>query len=1059
MDAEKIFRDRSRPFDATLEEEKIDRSNAPRSLHDTREVGMQTEKDPASSPPLCSVQRPRREREPLESAELMGTSAALTPSTLPPPHLGSSTGSTTSPPIARLRHEGSESKNVMPAVAAQKNGIAGRTKGGRDKPSHSSAGPFPRGGGKPAVSQHPVNGTEDEKEYEGTSFIPVRRALDEVSRQCQSRGLTHTSLWLAQLALDATEDVMEERIAAKVTTAKASQPGARLSLQFPPWPLETLFLDRVMSDESSLFDIHPSWELEYKKKYGKLYEKYAEEFAARMKRHHRVALALLQNQEYQRCHHNLSKLEKTLLQEEEEHKLNGSSPLPWERGLPSCLQFLRLYALFLDGEKVRHVNRTRNASAASPASGSAEASLDGLNSSRWRNPHLRELRLKLHDVLLQDPSDNADASPPPFTTTLPPSTEAHTDVSGVKPHPALELRHEVANFLRHRRDPYLLWLLGVVLREMNAPVHEFRSFFLASIIINPLFYSAWEDMSKAVMTQADFEENLRPLKFSQPRFMYDIFAAGIQTMMGTLNMAGDSAGGASSEKAEVGTPKGEGQNEAAMAAVEGGQSAGTISVRGNLWERLLGHFPQNTFLLSQLAEATYYIGKNSALALSLLSTVTEMDPYRLEHVALHSNLLYLKPDPFALCTLAQKVNRVNPFSAQANIVVGNYYCALQKHDRSIYHFRRALMIDPTVMTAWTLLGQAYLENKDIYSARDAFRCAVELDARDYRGWYNLGHSFELLGVYDRAVFYYNKAAQLRPFDSRMWRALASCYFRTKRDSFALECLKRVEACEEPPFLAGVDLWSLGGPPTSEICEALLDGQPPISREYLTALQDLAEFYLTRGEGVGPYLEDTLHGFQCFLKAAMYYRKLFLAYGGPQSSIAMQLPIHVVDVLVRSSVLLRHLHIGIKERNMTEGKELMTKAGALLGRKHPFSEEDIHGVLDCADAWFKLCTEAKTVFLEGSEGPKAGVSTGAEGQLCELEQEGRLSRDALGDPLATRPLPTRSSGVNIRPSQGPPLGFQPPLLTTASNPAHSSSSNLLTKRIEELQSKVCQFYNI
>ena len=48
---------------------------------------------------------------------------------------------------------------------------------------------------------------------------------------------------------------------------------------------------------------------------------------------------------------------------------------------------------------------------------------------------------------------------------------------------------------------------------------------------------------------------------------------------------------------------------------------------------------------------------------------------------------------------------------------------------------------------------------------------MDINPRDYRAWYGLGQTYELLQMYFYAIYYYRKAATLRPFDARMWCAL------------------------------------------------------------------------------------------------------------------------------------------------------------------------------------------------------------------------------------------------------------------------------------------------
>ena len=61
-----------------------------------------------------------------------------------------------------------------------------------------------------------------------------------------------------------------------------------------------------------------------------------------------------------------------------------------------------------------------------------------------------------------------------------------------------------------------------------------------------------------------------------------------------------------------------------------------------------------------------------------------------------------------------------------------------------------------------------MELKNTAAAVEAYRHAVDMNHRDYRAWYGLGQTYEILKMPLYSLFYYQKAAQLRPNDARMW---------------------------------------------------------------------------------------------------------------------------------------------------------------------------------------------------------------------------------------------------------------------------------------------------
>lgn len=72
------------------------------------------------------------------------------------------------------------------------------------------------------------------------------------------------------------------------------------------------------------------------------------------------------------------------------------------------------------------------------------------------------------------------------------------------------------------------------------------------------------------------------------------------------------------------------------------------------------------------------------------------------------------------------------------------------------------------------MGHEFIELHNTAAAIECYRQAVELCTDDYRAWYGLGQSYEILRLYQYALYYYRKAANLRPNDGRMWCAIGSC---------------------------------------------------------------------------------------------------------------------------------------------------------------------------------------------------------------------------------------------------------------------------------------------
>jgi tetratricopeptide (TPR) repeat protein len=69
------------------------------------------------------------------------------------------------------------------------------------------------------------------------------------------------------------------------------------------------------------------------------------------------------------------------------------------------------------------------------------------------------------------------------------------------------------------------------------------------------------------------------------------------------------------------------------------------------------------------------------------------------------------------------------------------------------------------------MGHEYVELRNTAAAVQCYRHAVDVDSGDYRAWYGLGQTYEMLHLHQYSLYYYRRAASLRPTDARMWCAV------------------------------------------------------------------------------------------------------------------------------------------------------------------------------------------------------------------------------------------------------------------------------------------------
>ena len=64
---------------------------------------------------------------------------------------------------------------------------------------------------------------------------------------------------------------------------------------------------------------------------------------------------------------------------------------------------------------------------------------------------------------------------------------------------------------------------------------------------------------------------------------------------------------------------------------------------------------------------------------------------------------------------------------------------------------------------------------------------LALNPKDYRAWYGLGQTYEILKLYSYSLYYYKQVYLMRPNDSRFIVALADVYVKLEKWDEARRC--------------------------------------------------------------------------------------------------------------------------------------------------------------------------------------------------------------------------------------------------------------------------------
>lgn len=295
---------------------------------------------------------------------------------------------------------------------------------------------------------------------------------------------------------------------------------------------------------------------------------------------------------------------------------------------------------------------------------------------------------------------------------------------------------------------WLEYLYGVVLAKSK---HEkaAQRWLLQAVQLNPYHWGAWEELSSLLSNVDDLSRHVDPQTLPQ----------NVMTLIYQIHVAIDLSTTSDSQ------------------------------VTYACLQSLLQIFPTSTFLQTELA-LLHYHSKDFEAAATLFQKILTSDPHRLDALDHYSNILYVMSDRPKLSFLAHLATSTDKFRPETCCVVGNYYSLCSQHEKAVMYFRRALTLDRSFLSAWTLMGHEYIEMKNTHAAIESYRRAVDVNRKDYRAWYGLGQAYEVLDMGFYALFYYQRAAALRPYDPKMWQAVGSCYAKMGRIEQSVKALKR-----------------------------------------------------------------------------------------------------------------------------------------------------------------------------------------------------------------------------------------------------------------------------
>ncbi|PSK36738.1 hypothetical protein B9Z65_1921 [Elsinoe australis] len=309
-------------------------------------------------------------------------------------------------------------------------------------------------------------------------------------------------------------------------------------------------------------------------------------------------------------------------------------------------------------------------------------------------------------------------------------------------------QRENSKTIKRQSDGFLEYLHAIILMKgRNEDLA--KQWLLRSVALNEWNWSAWVELASLIGSMEELAVICQQLTPSMPAFLFQIYCSQ------ELYQASDS-----------------------------------------LYDKitqLTSIFPTSAFLQTQRA-LLHYHAKDFDSASTLFSRLLTTHPYRLDSLDIYSNILYVmessRPRLSHLATLASATDRFRP---ETCVIIGNHYSKSSEHEKAVIYFRRALTLDRSFLSAWTLMGHEYIELKNTQAAIESYRRAVDANRKDYRAWHGLGLGYELLDMHSYALYYYQRAAALQPWDPKMWAAVAASFERCGKAENAIRAFKRALA--------------------------------------------------------------------------------------------------------------------------------------------------------------------------------------------------------------------------------------------------------------------------
>ncbi|MDL2269145.1 tetratricopeptide repeat protein [Desulfosarcina sp. OttesenSCG-928-A07] len=189
----------------------------------------------------------------------------------------------------------------------------------------------------------------------------------------------------------------------------------------------------------------------------------------------------------------------------------------------------------------------------------------------------------------------------------------------------------------------------------------------------------------------------------------------------------------------------------------------------------------------------YLKEKNFDQAIEAIQKAIDLDPDSSFLKQELAEILIVKQDFFAATKILEEVVRADPNNAEAMILLGRIYNAVDTPDQAIEMFSRAVDIDPDQEDVYLMLCGLYMEEEEWEAVRDICQKWVNRFPESYAGYFYLGRASAMVGDTASAKIYFEKVLSLEPRLLEARFELGSVYESDRQYKAAIQIYKDILA--------------------------------------------------------------------------------------------------------------------------------------------------------------------------------------------------------------------------------------------------------------------------